>query len=199
VKPLLSDYAVNWRWRVVAPYVCGRVLDIGCGFTHLPDRLAADQAYVGVDVVAKAVSFGQARYPQHTFYQCDVNCAPLPLEGQQFDTILMMAVLEHLSAPREALRAVRLHLAPKGNLLLTTPSPLGDWVHRMGSRVKLFYPEHVVKHVKIFGKRALHEWLTDCGYEVLAFHYFEGGINQLVVCCGQPDDRAAVHAEMSVA
>jgi 2-polyprenyl-3-methyl-5-hydroxy-6-metoxy-1,4-benzoquinol methylase len=174
---------------MVEPYVRGRVLDIGCGFTHLPDRLVADQTYVGVDVVAEAVRLSQARYPQHAFYHCDVDRAPLslPLDGQAFDTILLMAVVEHLSSPREILRAVRPYLAPGGQLLLTTPSPLGDWVHRAGSRVKLFYPEHVVQHVKIFGRRALLELLTDCGFEVAAFHYFEGWINQLAVCRGRSD------------
>lgn len=191
MKPLLSGYAINWRWRVVSPYVRGRVLDVGCGFTQLPDRLTPDQAYVGVDVVADAVRLGQTRYPQHAFYQCDVNQAALPLGEQVFDTILMMAVLEHLSAPRETLCAVRPHLAPGGYLLLTTPSPLGDWVHRVGSRVRLFYPEHVVQHVEIFGKRALCELLTDCGFEVVTFRYFEGAINQLVVCRRRSDTREA--------
>jgi 2-polyprenyl-3-methyl-5-hydroxy-6-metoxy-1,4-benzoquinol methylase len=184
MKPLLSGYAINWRWRMVSPYVRGRVLDVGCGFTRLPDRLAADQAYVGVDVVPETIRLGQQRYPQHAFYQCDLGRAPLPLADQVFDTVMMMAVLEHLSFPRETLRAVRPHLAPEGYLLLTTPSPLGDWVHRAGSRVKLFYPEHVVQHVKIYDRRAMCDLLVECGFEVTAFRHFEWGINQLAVCRG---------------
>ena len=100
MKPILSDYARNWRWQMVAPYIRGRVLDVGCGFTRLPDRLGSDQGYVGVDVVLEAIRVGQQRYPQHTFYQCDLGRAPLPLAGEVFDTVLMMAVLEHLNFPR---------------------------------------------------------------------------------------------------
>ena len=185
MKPFLSGYARNWRWRMVEPYVRGRVLDVGCGFTRLPDRLTPDQSYVGVDVVPEAIRAGQQRYPQHTFYPCDLGRAPLPLADGVFDTVLMLAVLEHLNFPRETLQAVRPHLAPDGYLLLTTPSPLGDWAHRVGSRMKMFYPEHVVQHVKIYDRRALCGLLDNCGFEVVAFRRFEVGINQLAVCRGR--------------
>ncbi len=185
MKPLLSNYALEKRWQLVAPYMRGRVLDVGCGYTRLPDRLSPDQRYVGVDVVAEVIRISSERYPQHTFHQCDLGRAPMPLDNQPFDTVLMMAVLEHLDSPRETLRDVRPHLAPDGYLLMTTPSPLGDWIHRVGSRVKLFYPEHVVKHVKIYDRRAMCDLLVDSGFEVVTFQHFELGINQLAVCRGR--------------
>lgn len=185
MRPLLSNYAVNRRWRVVAPYVRGSVLDVGCGYTYLPDRLAPDQRYVGIDAVAGAVRLSQQRYPQHTFFQRDMGREPLQLDDRLFDTILMMAVLEHLHLPGETLRDVRRSLAPNGNLLLTTPSPLGDWVHRVGSRMNLFYPEHVVQHVKIYDRRMLCDLLVGSGFEVVTFRHFELGLNQLAVCRGR--------------
>lgn len=185
MNPLLSNYALEKRWQMVSPYVHGHVLDVGCGFTRLPDRLSPDQHYLGVDVVPEAIRLSQQRYPQHRFFQCDLGRVPMPLDGQLFDTVLMMAVLEHLSFPRSTLRDVRPHLAPNGYLLMTTPSPLGDWVHRIGSCVKLFYPEHVVQHVKIYDRHALCDLLADSGFEVVAFRHFELGINQLAVCRGR--------------
>lgn len=182
MKPFLSGYAREKRWQMVTSYVRGGVLDVGCGFTRLPDRLSPEQRYVGVDVVPEAIRISQQRYPQHVFFQCDLGRVPMPLEGQQFETVLMMAVLEHLNFPRETLRDVHPHLAPDGYLLMTTPSPLGDWVHRVGSRLKLFYPEHVVQHVKIYNRHAMHALLADHGFEVVAFRHFEMGINQLAVC-----------------
>jgi hypothetical protein len=94
----------------------------------------------------------------------------------------MMAVLEHLHRSNETLRDVRRYLSPAGCLLLTTPSPLGDWVHRVGSRLHLFYPEYVVQHVQIYDRRAIYQLLTDNGFEVITFRHFELGINQLAVC-----------------
>lgn len=185
MKPFLSDYAREKRWQLVAPYVRGRVLDVGCGYTRLPDRLAPDQHYVGVDVVSRAIQMSRERYPQRTFHLCDLGRIPLPLDNQPFDTILMMAVLEHLNFPRETLRDVRPHLAPDGYLLVTTPSPLGDWIHRAGSRANLFYPEHVVKHVTIYNRRTMCDLLADCGFEVVTFRHFELSINQLAVCRGR--------------
>lgn len=185
MKPLLSGYAREKRWQMVAPYVRGRVLDVGCGFTRFPDRSSPVNAYVGVDVVPEVIRISRQRYPQHTFFQCDLGRAPMPLDDQQFDTVLLMAVLEHLSFPRETLRDVRPHLAPDGYLVLTTPSPLGEGAHRVGSRVKLFSPAHVVQHVKIYDRRALCDLLADSGLEVVTFRHFELGLNQLAVCRGR--------------
>jgi SAM-dependent methyltransferase len=182
MKPLLSGYAVEQRWRMVFPYVRGRVLDIGCGFTRLPDRLLPNQPYVGVDVVAEAIRLSQQRYPQHTFYQRDMGREPLELGDRSFDTILMMAVLEHLHRADETLRDVRHYLAPGGTLLLTTPSPWGDWAHRIGSRIRLFYPEHVVQHVKIYNRRAMCDLIIASGFDVIECRHFELGLNQLAVC-----------------
>ncbi len=182
MEPLLSVYTTNKRWQMVSPYVRGQVLDVGCGFTRLPDRLTPGQRYVGIDIVPEAIQVSRGRYPQHTFHECDLDRALIPLDSQRFDTVLMMAVLEHLNFPYKTLRDVRQYLAPDGYLLVTTPSPLGDWVHRVGSRMKLFYPEHVVQHVKIYDRRAVCDLLTENGFEVVAFRYFELGINQLAVC-----------------
>jgi hypothetical protein len=68
MKPILSGRAREQRWRRVAPYVQGSVLDIGCSFARLPDRLAPQQRYVSVDMIAEAVRISQERYPEHAFF-----------------------------------------------------------------------------------------------------------------------------------
>jgi SAM-dependent methyltransferase len=181
----LSGYARERRWRTVAPYVRGRVLDLGCGYGRLAERLPADQPYVGVDVLPDAIRYSRQRFPQHRFYECDLGNAPLPSDEEPFDTVVMMAVLEHLRSPANALRDVRPHLAADGYLVLTSPSPLGDWVHRVGSRLNLFYPEHVVQHVRIYDRRAMCDLLADSGFDIVTFRHFELGINQLAVCRGR--------------
>jgi hypothetical protein len=67
-------------------------------------------------------------------------------------------------------------------LVLTTPSPLGDIVHKLGSQFKLFYAEEVVEHVKIFNRNELRNILIDCGYSATHFRYFLLWLNQLLVC-----------------
>jgi hypothetical protein len=73
-------------------------------------------------------------------------------------------------------------------VVITTPSPFGDWVHRLGARLHLFYSEEHVQHVKIYSRRALADLAAGCGYQVQHFRTFLAGTNQLLVC--RPTSRA---------
>ncbi len=182
MKPLLSDYARQQRLRAVLPFVRGDVLDVGCGYTFLPDYLTARQRYVGVDIHPAILARNARRYPQHTFYRRDLDAEDLALAEQPFDTATMIAVIEHLRFPERVLRQVRSHLSPDGLLLITTPSPWGDAIHRLGGRLRLFYSEAQVKHVRIFRRSDLVGLVGRCGYEVQQASHFLLAMNQLLVC-----------------
>jgi 2-polyprenyl-3-methyl-5-hydroxy-6-metoxy-1,4-benzoquinol methylase len=182
MKPLLSGYVSKQRIRAIMPFVSGNVLDIGCGLTTLPDALASDQSYVGVDVHPRILDCCISRYPHHTFVRCNLNVESIELGNRRFKTAVMAAVIEHLQFPERILREVHPLLAPDGQLVITTPSPLGDILHRFGSRLGLFYTESVVGHVKVFGQRRLINTVIECGYAVTLFRSFLAGTNQLVVC-----------------
>lgn len=181
MPPLLSGYARRARWRTLQPYLNGSILDLGCGITNLPDLLTSGQTYTGVDAWPVALTRGAERYPQHPFISCDLNHDALQLPAASFDTVLMIAVLEHLTQPLHALRQARRMLKPQGYLVLTTPTPLGDLVHRIGSRMYLFYSEEEVNHVEIFNRRKLYSLAEDAGLQIVRFRYFALGLNQLLV------------------
>jgi 2-polyprenyl-3-methyl-5-hydroxy-6-metoxy-1,4-benzoquinol methylase len=164
------------------PFVHGDVLDIGCGWTKLPDMLTNEQIYVGIDIASVVLKYCTNRYPQHTFCYRNLDVEPLALNEYRFNTVIMAAVIEHLRFPKRVLWEVRTLLASDGLLIVTTPSPLGNLVHQIGSRIGLFYPESVVKHVQIFGRHALLSTLSGCSYQVVRYRIFSMGMNQLVVC-----------------
>lgn len=182
MRPLLSDYAKRHRLKAVLPFICGDVLDLGCGWLHLPDHLAEGQHYVGVDAWSAAVRYNEQLYPTRTFHQCDLDTEPLALGDYRFDIVTMVAVLEHLRHPERILYQIPSLLQPGGLLLITTPSPFGDMVHRLGSRLHLFYSEAHVQHVKIYSRRALNDLIVGCGYHVQHFRTFLVQTNQLLVC-----------------
>ena len=182
MKPLLTRHVRKQRRRVILPLVRGDVLDIGCGRAGWIDVLADDQFYVGVDIDQKALDSCSKRHPRRTFYRRNLDVEPLELGDHRFDTVIMAAVIEHLRSPEHVLCEVRSLLKPGGLFLVTTPSPFGDMVHKIGSRLGLFRAESDVGHVKIYGRRALLNIVTECGYEVVRFSRFSMGINQLVVC-----------------
>jgi 2-polyprenyl-3-methyl-5-hydroxy-6-metoxy-1,4-benzoquinol methylase len=186
MEPLLSSAARAGRRSTILPYVRGRVLDIGCGWTTLPDQLPEVEAYVGVDNVPDAVAFSSRRYPEHTFLLRDVDTEGLAVDGPAFDTVIMTALVEHLHHPGRVLADVQALLAPGGRVIITTPTRWGDLAHQIGGRIGLFYAESVVKHVHIFGRDDLHTLVADCGYEVEAYRSFALGANHLLVCRARP-------------
>jgi SAM-dependent methyltransferase len=97
--------------RQCAPYVKGRLLDVGCGrrpYEH--GFFAGASEYLGVDYLADRS-------------QPDVVCSGLrlPFAGDVFDTVASTEVLEHVPDPLLALREMRRVLKPGGFLILTAP------------------------------------------------------------------------------
>jgi len=181
MKPILTGAAIKLRLNAIRPYLSGRVLDIGCGFSALPDVLVPDQAYVGVDIKPRALEYNARRYPQHKFYSRDLENEPLVLPEDPFETVIMGAVLEHLRRPEKVLYEIRALLSTNGALVVTTPSPTGDLAHKFGSQLRLFYPEGTVQHIKIFNHQELVDLLKVNAYKIEKFRYFMMGLNQLVV------------------
>ena len=124
---------------MVMPYLCGQVLDVGCGITDIPSLLQPGQRYVGVDR-ADMVRWLHENRPAHTYHVCDLDRDDLAL-NDQFDTILLMAVIEHLKNPDKLLAQLPTYLKADGRLLITTPSPFGDTLHQIGAGLGLFYAE----------------------------------------------------------
>ncbi len=181
MQPLLSEMIKKERWDRVLPYIQGDILDIGCSWTSLPDRVAELTSYTGVDTNLEALTYCRKKYPQHQFLQCDLDTEELNPGRTGFTVIVMAAVIEHLRYPEQLLRRLHPLLAPTGHLLITTPSPLGDKVHQIGGRIGLFYSEETVQHITIFNRRTLTDIATAAGYKVIRYQPFLFGTNQLLV------------------
>lgn len=109
---------------MVLPYIQGDVLDLGCGVSRIPKYLKPGSKYVGVEISTKFIEWLKENYPHYTFYQWDLENDQLNLNSQ-FDTVLMIAVLEHLHNPDNILKQISSFLKPDGKLVMTTPTPLG--------------------------------------------------------------------------
>ena len=121
------------------------------------------------------------KFPQHTFIQRDVDREPLSLGNSEFDTVLMVAVIEHLSAPERVITEVRNHMKPGSRLVITTPTVLGSAIHRGGARLGLFAHEAVADHKCVYGGKSLSDLLRRCRMDVVQHTFFELGANQLCV------------------
>jgi len=120
-------------------------------------------------------------YARYAFYHRDLDQKEFAIPGQ-FDTILMMAVIEHLADPGRLLCQLPHYLKPEGKLIITTPSPLGDKVHQVGARFGVFSIDAMREHKIIFDYRTLRAYLEPNGLQITHYRHFLLGGNQLFVC-----------------
>lgn len=177
---LLSDYLQQQRLATVLPFVRGDILDLGCGTAPLTAYLAVHQTYTGVEGDFRFVQWLQTHRAPHSFYQRDLDSADLDLP-QTFDTIVMTAVVEHLSRPERLFQQLPSYLKARGQVLITTPSPLGHRIHALGARVGLFSQAAAEDHKTIFTLATLEVSLSASGLTVTHQRLFLLGGNQLCV------------------
>jgi 2-polyprenyl-3-methyl-5-hydroxy-6-metoxy-1,4-benzoquinol methylase len=179
--PLLTTYLQRKRYAMIEPFLGGEVLDIGCGTAVTALAMDGIERYVGIDYHPELVADLRRQFPQHAFYPCDVDHEPLPVGEHRFDTVLMVAIIEHLANPGWVLDQVADHLRTEGRLVITTPTPLGERIHRVGARLGLFHPHAAQEHKVAYDRQELEALLMEHGFAVVLYRTFELGGNQLVV------------------
>jgi 2-polyprenyl-3-methyl-5-hydroxy-6-metoxy-1,4-benzoquinol methylase len=149
--------------------------------------LDSRHTYVGVEISDRILAWLTATYPQLTFYKRDLEGDELSTPGT-FDTILIVAVLEHLKNPTSILTQVPNYLKPRGKVVITTPTPLGGFVHTLGTPLGLFYPEAAGEHEKFYTRDDLQTITRTSGLQVVSYSTFLFGLNQLLICQAETPD-----------
>jgi 2-polyprenyl-3-methyl-5-hydroxy-6-metoxy-1,4-benzoquinol methylase len=178
---LLSPYLRNLRHRMALPMVSGRVLDVGCADGYLAS-FVSPESYVGVDADAEVVSEARRAHPGHTFMTND-ELEPT----ERFDTIVSLAVIEHVEDPEGFLGRWCRHLEPDGRVVLTTPYSRWEPVHGLASKVHLTSPEAHEEHQTTFDKESLEQLFTATGLSMTVYKRFLFHLNQLAVGSLEPD------------
>ena len=171
---LLSPLLRGRRIRAARPQLRGRVLDVGCGTGALAAWVPADR-YVGVERDEPSLEIARRSYPQHRFY------ASLAEVERDFDTIVALAVIEHVENPEAFLRelAARLASGSESSIICTTPHPAMGWAHAIGAKVGLFSWHASEEHQPLLNRRRLHDCGAVCGLRLAVYRRFLLGANQL--------------------
>jgi len=114
-----------WLGQTLRPYVGDRVLEIGAGIGNLTSQFISRELYVASDInpyylhYLRSYSFGK---PYLRVLEIDAGNPThfRGLEGQ-FDTALLINVLEHLPDEQSALRSLWSALEPGGRLVVLVP------------------------------------------------------------------------------
>lgn len=171
---LLSPYLRRQRFAAARPFLRGRVLDVGCGAGGLAEWVEGD-AYLGVEVDALSRDRARAAHPRHRFV------AGLSEVEGVFDTVLALAVIEHVNDPAAFLAtlAAHLHRAPEARVVVTTPHPSVDWVHDAGAAVGLFSRHANEEHEDLLDRHKLRAAGAAAGLKMLSYRRFLFGANQI--------------------
>jgi ubiquinone/menaquinone biosynthesis C-methylase UbiE len=156
------------------------VLDVGCGdgfATSVAARRNRAHRFVGLDWSAASLTRAGERGLKLLRAGLDTD---LPVKSGSVDVVIMSEVIEHLVDTDSAIEETYRVLKPGGSLLLSTPN-LAAWYNRglLALGVQPVFSEvslrsvfgrpgnQVAGHLHMFTRRALVEFLTAYGFDVL--------------------------------
>ena len=170
---LLSPWLRRERIKAAEPYIKGKVLDFGCGVGTLSE-VCLPEFYLGIDIDEESLKIARQN---HVDYRFEKQCP----EGEQFDTIALIAVIEHIKNPELFLNQMKLLLKPKGRIVLTTPHPLVEKVHFCGAQFGLFSKHASEEHEQFFNYGRMRKYASLTGLKIYSYRRFLLGVNQLFV------------------
>lgn len=180
---LLSDYLRKARLKKIRDYISGNVLDLSCGpaysYNYYNDRI---ENYYATEYSEKQVEELRYKFPKTKIFQKDLDKDTLVFDIK-FDTVLLLAVIEHIFNQKHLMQQVLKNLHPNGNLVITTPTPFGnDYIHKIGSVIGLFNKNGGIDdHIVIYNKQRLILLANEFDLEILKYKKFQLGCNQLII------------------
>jgi len=118
---LVADISAAIYDEKIPQYVNGSLLDLGCG------NAPFYQVYKKYSTQVTCADWFNS---MHTNDFIDVECdlsKPLPFESNEFDTVILSDVLEHIFNPENLWEEIFRILAPQGRLILNVP--FYYWIH----------------------------------------------------------------------
>ena len=171
MKDMIGRILLDKRIKIVLPHIEGYLLDIGCGTNELVRSYAGKG--IGVDV--------------YQWGSVDViveNTAKLPFDDKSFDTITIIAALNHIPNRVEVLIEAKRVLIDSGKMIITMiPPKISRVWHRVRKPWDVDQSERGMKEGEVYGmtEDELRKLLSETGFEIKFTKKFMLGINNLTI------------------
>lgn len=166
----LGRYLMEWRIREALPYVKGRLLDIGCGTNELV-RIYGNG--IGTDV-----------YQWGNVDLVVENTAKLPYKNGSFDTITIIAALNHIPNREEVLMEANRLLKKDGIILITMIPPKVSTIwHFLRKPWDADQNERGMAKGEVFGfnQTEIRKLLKNARFEIVLEKPFMLNINKITI------------------
>ncbi len=151
------------------------VLDVGCGRNAAFLRAIEPRIQKGY-----GVDFKVAEFQTDKLKAVQVHLGEeLPFADASFDTVTMLAVLEHIEYEQAILKEIHRVLKPGGRLVLTVPSVWAQPVLEFLSyRVGIIDEAEIRDHKRYYDRQKLKQVLVNvAGFERFRHQYFQMWMN----------------------
>lgn len=145
------------------PRKSSRILDVGCGYGTLIQRLeGSGHDCYGVEPDPAAVRVAQ----EHGLNVKKGVAESIPYPGGHFDVVILTEVIEHLRRPEKAVAEVNRVLKKGGLVIITTPNVMSLWL--VIERLWDWYAEldYHHEHFNYFSPRSLPHMLERGGFRI---------------------------------
>jgi SAM-dependent methyltransferase len=163
-----ADRFFRWTLEGFAPYLHGRVLEVGAGIGTITRHLVESDPELSIvalepadNVYASLASYA-ALNPRVSAHQQTLR-EYLPVQDEPFDAVVYLNVLEHIEYDAEELRLAAAALRPGGALLVFGPALewlYGELDYRAG-------------HYRRYSVANLRELARAAGFEIVSLSYFD--------------------------
>ncbi|MDR1992693.1 MAG: class I SAM-dependent methyltransferase [Nitrososphaerota archaeon] len=185
----LTDFLRKKRSLVVSKLASGTVLDVGCGPAEIINYFPKESKvrYIGIDTDEEQITVLIKNYPSLDFFWVNVDeqNLPSPVLTLTFDTVLLIAVIEHLKRPEVLLGQLSGIVKCSGKLIITTATPTGEFIHNILAIFGLTSFEAVREHKTSahasYSVSDMARLVAPFGFKLEKQCSFEFGLNQVVV------------------
>ena len=154
---IITELVAELYSLYIPVYAKGRLLDLGCG--NCPFYGLYKQYISSVFCIDWENSFYPNKYADQL---CDLNQPLNPIEDNEFDTVILSDVLEHISNPQGLVKEINRILTEGGVFIFNVP--FLHWIHES--------PYDFYRYTEFI----LRKYLEDNNFEIIKFEIIGGAI-----------------------
>jgi len=112
-----------------------------------------------------------------------VNYDHSAMEGKTFDTIVALAVIEHINIPEiyQIFKTFKEKLKPDGKIILTTPTKIAKPILNFMACIGLADKENIAEHKHYWTEKEIYDLAEKNGFAIIKYKKFQFGFNQLAI------------------